>query len=103
MKEFTINIRKDGSSVIARDFWNRTEDFEDMEKRPYLFEVGQKIVDIFSNVVTIKEVIKHPSMDGKAPQWNLRVEENGNTYIYYEIAGIYVKSLSKEETEKLLK
>lgn len=103
MKEFTINMRKDGSSVIAKDFWNRTEDFEDMEKRPYLFEVGMKVVDIFSNVVTIKEVIKRPSIDGKAPQWTLRVKENGNTYVYYEIAGIFVKELTKEETEKLLK
>ena len=74
-----------------------------MTNRPYLFEGGMKVVDIFSNVVTIKEVIKHTSIDCKAPQWNLRVEENGNTYVYYEIAGIYVKSLSKEETEKLLK
>jgi len=103
MKEYTINMKKDGSSVIARDFWNHTENFKDMEKRPYLFEVGQKVVDIFSNVVTIKEVIKRPSIDGKAPQWNLRVQENRNTYVYYEIAGIFVKELTKEETEKLLK
>lgn len=103
MKEYTINLRKDGSSVIAKDFWNHTDDFEDMTNRPYLFEVGMKVVDIFSNVVTIKEVIKHPSIDCKAPQWNLRVEENENTYVYYEIAGIFVKKLTKEETEKLLK
>lgn len=103
MKEYTINMRKDGSAVIARDYWNHTEDFKDMMNRPYLFEVGQKVVDIFSNVVTIKEIIKHPSIDCKAPQWNLRVEESRNTYIYYEIAGIFVKELSKEEVEKLLK
>lgn len=103
MKEFTINMRKDGSAVIARDYWYKGDDFKRMMENPYLFEVGQKVVDIFSNVVTIKEIIKHPSIDCKAPQWNLLVEENRNTYIYYEIAGIFVKELSKEEVEKLLK
>lgn len=103
MKEYTINMRKDGSAVIAKDYWYRGDDFEHMMENPYLFEVGMKVVDIFSNVVTIKEVIKYPSIDCKAPQWNLRVEENGNTYVYYEIAGIFVKELSKEEVEKLLK
>lgn len=103
MKEYTINMCKDGSAVIAKDFWNKDRNFEAMNEKPYLFEVGMKIVDIFSNVVTISHINKYPSVDGKAPQWTLNVEENRNTYVYYEIAGIFVKELSKEEVEKLLK
>ena len=55
MKEYTINLRKDGSAVIAKDYWNPDKSFEEMNEKPYLFEVGMKVVDIFSNVVTIKE------------------------------------------------
>ena len=102
MKEFTINMRKDGSAIIAKDYWNPDKSLKAMEEKPYLFEVGMKVVDIFSNIVTISEVHKRPSVDSRAPQWTLNVEENGNTYIYYEIAGIFVKELTKEETEMLL-
>lgn len=103
MKEYTINIRKDGSAVIAKDYWNPDKSFKVMEEKPYLFEVGQKVVDIYSNVVTIKEIHKRPSVDNKAPQWTLNVEENRNTYVYYELAGIFVKELSIDEVNKLLK
>lgn len=103
MKEYSINIRKDGSAVIAKDYWNPDESLKAMEDKPYLFEVGQKVVDIYSNIVTIKEIHKHPSVNNRAPQWTLNVEENLNTYVYYEIAGIFVKELSKEEVETLLK
>lgn len=103
MKEYTINIRKDGSAVIAKNYWNPDKSFKAMNEKPYLFEVGMKVVDIYSNVVTIEKIHKRPSVDGKAPQWTLNVEENGNTYVYYELAGIFVKELSKEEVEKLLK
>ena len=103
MKEYTINMRKDGSAVIAKNFWNPDKSYKAMNEKPYLFEVGMKVVDIFSNIVTITHINKYPSVDGKAPQWTLNVEENRNTYVYYEIAGIFIKELSKEEVEKLLK
>ena len=103
MKEFTINMRKDGSAVIAKDYWNPDKSYKAINEKPYLFEVGMKVVDILSNVVTISEVHKRPSVDSKAPQWTLNVEENRNTYVYYEIAGIFVKELSKEEVNNLLK
>lgn len=103
MKEYTINMRKDGSAVIAKDYWNPDKSYKAMNEKPYLFEVGQKVVDIYSNVVTIKEIHKRPSVDNKAPQWTLNVKENKNTYVYYEMAGIFVKELSKEEVESLLK
>lgn len=103
MKEYTINMRKDGSAIIARSYWNPDKSYKVMNEKPYLFEEGMKVVDIFSNIVTITNINKYPSVDGKAPQWTLNVEENRNTYVYYEIAGIFVKELSKEEVEKLLK
>lgn len=103
MKEYTINLRKDGSAVIAKDYWNPDKSLKAIEEKPYLFEVGMKVVDIFSNVVTIKEIHKYPSVNSHAPQWTLNVEENRNTYVYYEIAGIFVKELTKEEVESLLK
>ena len=103
MKEYTINMRKDGSAVVARDYWNPDKSLKAMEEKPYLFEVGMKVVDPWLDVVTIKEIHKRPSVDGRAPQWTIEVEENGNTYVYYEIAGIFVKELSVDEVNKLLK
>lgn len=96
MKEYTLNInKKTGCIHIAKDFWNPDKSIEAMDNKPFLFEVGMKVVDIFSNVVTIKEIIKHPpTKPGQCPQWNLLVEESRNCYIYYEIAGIYVKTIS---------
>lgn len=103
MLEYSINVRKDGSAVIARDKWNKAEDFAEKSIRPFLFEVGQKVVDIFSNVVTIKNIFQYPpSKPGCCPEWNLQVEENGNTYRYTEIAGIFVREVSKEELAALM-
>ena len=103
MKEYTINIRNDGSAVIAKNYWNPDKSLQAIKEKPYLFEVGMKVVDPWGNIVTITQVNKHPSVDNKAPQWTLNVKENGNTYVYYEIAGIFIKELSKEEVDKLLK
>ena len=102
MKEYSITIRTNGSAVIAKDYWYRGGDFKHMTENPYLFEVGMKVVDPWGNIVTITEVHKRPSVDNKAPQWTLNVKENGNTYIHYEIAGIFIRELSKEEVDKLL-
>ena len=102
MKEYTINLRSDGSAVIARDYWNPDKSFKAMNDKPYLFEVGMKVVDPWGNIVTISKVNKYPSVNNRAPQWTINVEENGNTYVYYEIAGIFVKELSKKELDKLL-
>ena len=103
MKEYNITVRKDGSAVIAKDYWYRGNDFKRMIDNPYLFEVGMKVVDPWGNIVTITQINKHPSVDGEAPQWTLNVKENRNTYVYYEIAGIFVKELSIDEVNKLLK
>lgn len=103
MLEYSINVRKDGSAVIARDKWNHAEDYAEQTLKPFLFEVGQQVVDIFSNVVTIKQILKYPpSKPGCCPEWNLRVKENGNTYRYTEIAGIFVREVSKEELADIM-
>lgn len=97
-------MREDGTAVIARDKWNPDHSMEAMDNKPFLFEVGQKVVDIFSNVVTIKEILKYPpSKPGCCPEWNLLVEENGNCYRYTEIAGIYVRMVSAVELLTLTK
>lgn len=103
MKEYNITIRKDGSAVIAKDYWNPDKSLKAMEEKPYLFEEGMKVVDPWGNVVTISHIDKRPSVNNRAPQWTLNVEENRNTYVYYELAGIFVKELSVDEVNKLLK
>lgn len=103
MKEYSITMRKDGSAVVARDYWYRGDDFKHMTENPYLFEVGQKVVDPWGNIVTISQINKRPSVDGRAPQWTLNVEENGNTYVYYELAGIFVREVPAYEIEAFLK
>lgn len=104
MQEYTINLRGDGSAVIARDKWNRDRSIKSVTSKPFLFEVGQKVVDIFCDVVTIKEIIKHPPLrPGFCPEWNLLVEENGNCYRYTEIAGIYVRTVGSDELKMLIK
>lgn len=99
MKEYTLNVNeKDGCIHVAKDFWNPDKSIKALDEKPFLFEVGMKVVDIFSNVVTIKEIIKHPAKSpGQCPQWNILVEESRNCYIYYEIAGIYVKTITDKE------
>ena len=91
MREFSISIKKDGSAVLTRSYWNPDKSYKVMNEKPYLFEIGMKVVDPFLSVVTIKEIHKRPSINGNAPQWTLNVEENHNTYVYYEIVGILVR------------
>ena len=99
MNDYTININKtDNVAHITKSYWNPSRKLKDMEERPFLFEVGMRIVDIFDNVVTIKEIIKRPPLQpGQCPQWLILVEESGNQYQVREIAGIYVKTVSMNE------
>ena len=100
MKEYTINVRTDGSAVIASDPWTHSIE---LDADPFVYKEGMKVVDIFNQVVTIKEILKFPpSKPGCCPEWNIRVAENGNTYRYTEIAGIFVREITKKELEALL-
>ena len=62
MKDYHINIIGD-SITVTKDI-NRKgvgymrEDFHNCWKKQYILEVGDKVVDIFGNVVTIKEILK---------------------------------------------
>lgn len=103
MKEYKIAVRENGTGVIAGDYWNPDKSLKAMQEKPYLFEVGMKVVDPWGTIVTISVVNKRPSIENRAPQWTLNVEENGNTYVYYEIIGIFIKELTKEEVKSLLK
>ncbi len=104
MQEYTINLRSNGTAAVARSKWNEDHSLKAMEEKPFLFEVGQKVVDIFSNVVTIKEIIKNPPLKpGCCPEWNLLVEENGNCYRHTEIAGIFVRELTADEVASHIK
>ena len=63
MKDYHINIIGD-SITVTKDI-NRNgvdymrEDFRNCWKKQYILEVGDKVVDIFGNVVTIKEILHH--------------------------------------------
>lgn len=92
MKEFHLSVKENGYAVLTRDYWNPDKSLKAMKEKPYLFEVGMKVVDPWLDVVTIKEIHKRPSVDGRAPQWTIEVEENGNTYVYYELVGILVRN-----------
>ena len=112
MKEYSINIKKDGSALLTRNGFNPNaveetdvdHEGKPISSKPYLYEVGMKVVDIFHRVVTIKHIMKfQPTSPGSAPHWNITVEENGNGYWANELAGIFVKELSVNEVNKLLK
>ncbi len=103
MKEYNITIREDGSAVVAKDYQNPDNSFKAMKEKPYLFEEGMKVVDPWGNIVTITKVNKYPSVNNQAPQWTINVKENGNTYVYYELAGIFVREVSTSEIETFLK
>ena len=103
MKEYNITMRKDGSAIVAKDYWNPDKSFEAMKEKPYLFEEGMKVVDPWGNIVTITKVNKYPSINNRVPQWTINVKENDNTYIYNELAGIFVREVSASEIETFLK
>lgn len=96
-------MREDGSAVVTRNYWNPDRSFKAMKEKPYLFEVGMKVVDPWGNIVTISQIDKKPSVDGRAPQWAINVEENGNTYLCYELAGIFVREVPPYTIEAFIK
>lgn len=104
MKDYHINIFEDNKISVTKDI-NRKgvdymlEDIDNAWKKRYILEVGSKVVDIFGNVVTIKEIIHHESTQTT----NYLVEENGNTYCPREFAGVFVRFITKEELDNFLK
>ena len=112
MKEFSINVREDGSAVLTKNAFNPNASEETdidhegntISSKPWLYEVGMKVVDIFHNVVTIKDIMKfQPTSPGSMPHWNIHVEENGNGYWANELAGIFVREIPPYELESFIK
>lgn len=91
MRKLNLTIRDDGTGVLSSSYYNPDKSLKALKEKPYLFEVGMKVVDPWGYPVTISEVHKRPSVNGEASQWTLNVEENRNTYVYYEIVGILVR------------
>lgn len=111
MKEFSINVRKDGSALLTKNAWNPDaleetdvdHEGKEISSKPYLYKVGMKVVDIFYNVVTIKDIMKfQPTSPGSAPHWNITVEENHNGYWANELAGIFVREIEPYELEAFI-
>lgn len=112
MKEYSINIKEDGSALLTRNAWNpNCREEKDIDKdgkvissKPWLYKEGMKVVDIFHNVVTIKKIVKfQPTSPGSMPHWNITVNENGNGYWANELAGIFVREVPPYELESFIK
>lgn len=112
MKEYFISLRNDGTALITKNAFNPNaieetdidHEGKEIDSKPWLYEVGMKVVDIFCNVVTIKDIIKfQPHSLGAMPEWNIHVEENGNGYGAREFAGIFVREVPAYEIEAFLK
>lgn len=111
MKEYSLNMLEDGSCLLTKDAWNPNcihetdvdKDGNTISSKPWLYEPGMKVVDIFHNVVTIKEIFKfQPEKIGMMPSWIIYVEENGNGYQAREIAGIFVREIPAYETKAFI-
>lgn len=102
---YNLIIMDDGGAVITMDHNTPFKEQcspehpyrPDWHKR-YRYKVGSKVINPWGAVETIKEVIHHEDTEST----NYLVEENGNCYLPRELNGIFVKSLSKEETERLI-
>lgn len=103
MKEYHISIFDGKNVVLTKDIERRgldyfKEDYKTAWMRRYIIEVGDKVIDIFGNIVTIKEILHHES----TKTTNFLVEENGNCYNPWEFAGLFVRYLSNEDFERLI-
>ena len=95
MKEFFINIIGDTIIISKNPNPKHTtyKDICDLNKR-YLYKEGDKIVNPWGCIETIKEIIRDYSPDQHGYEWLIMVEENGNQYKPCELNGIVVKEMS---------
>ena len=102
MKDYHINIIGD-SITVTKDINRRgvaymREDFRNCWKKRFILEVGDKVVDAFGNVVTIKEILYHENT--KAITY--LIEENENCYQPHEFCGLYIKHLTLAEVKDIV-
>lgn len=95
MKEFFMNIIGN-KVVISKNPNPKHQTYEnicDLNKR-YLYNEGDKIVNPWGQVETIKEIIRDYNPNQHGYEWIIMVQENGNQYNPCELNGIYVKAIS---------
>ena len=102
MKDFHINIIGD-SITVTKDINRRgiaymREDFRNCWKKRFILEVGDKVVDAFGNVVTIKEILYHENTKGIT----YLIEENENSYQPQEFCGLFIKRLTLDEVKDIV-
>ena len=102
MKDYHINII--GDSITVTKNINRKgvaymrEDFHNCWKKRFILEVGDKVVDAFGDVVTIKEILYHENT--KAITY--LIEENENCYQPQEFCGLFIKRLTLDEVKDIV-
>ena len=103
MKDFFVNIVKDRVVISSNPnpVLTSYEDVMDINKR-YLYKEGDKIVNPWGQIETIKEIIRDYSSQ-YGHEWIIMVEENGNQYKPCELNGILVREMSLETFKKLIK
>ena len=89
MKDYHINIIGD-SITVTKDISRKgvaymRKDFYNCWKKQYILEVGDKVVDIFGNVVTIKDILHHEHTQTTS----YPIAENGHCYQPHECCGLY--------------
>ena len=104
MRDYYINIIED--KVLISQNPNPKlityEDLNDLNKR-YLYKEGDKIVNPWGKVETIKEIIRDFDSKRHGYEWLIMVEENGNQYMPFELNGIFVKEFQLNEFNDLIK
>lgn len=107
MERYHISKFDDGKIYVTKDINRKglpgkdyaVNDIKNAWKSMYIIEVGDKVVDPFGVVVTIKEIIHHDTTQTT----NYLVEENGNTYNPWELCGIFVNTISEASFKDLTK
>ena len=102
MKDFHINIIGD-SITVTKDIDRKgvaymREDFRNCWKKRFILEVGDKVVDAFGDVATIKEIMQHEN----AKTTTYLIEENGNYYQPQEFCGLFIKRLTLDEVKDIV-
>ena len=104
MKEFFINIIEDKIIISKNPNPNHKcyEDIINLNKR-YLYNEGDKIVNPWGKIETIKEIIRDYNPNQHGYEWLIMVKENGNQYKPCELNGIFIKEIYIAEFDNIIK
>ena len=104
MKEYFVTVNNN-SVIISKNpnpKFTSYKDTCDLTKR-YLYKEGDKIVNPWGQIETIKEIIRDYCPTQHGHEWLIMVEENGNQYKPCELGGIVVKTLTNDSFNELIK